>query len=148
MPTVKSIRPDVRTAMTAALNTNLGYIWRGHDKRSGAQAGNGTLLMLERRGWARLVRAMITDTSGRLRLQVLGGWITRAGRSALRDTIIDNRLPMPARLTLPGETPGDVITRIDRYKSIAHLMDPFELLATVGVPGRDTDRLLAEAGIS
>ena len=126
----KTMRPDVYAALLAALDTNGGYLWRGRDKQPGAQAGPGTLLMLERRGWVRLVRAIVQKSDGRDYLEVFGGWVTRTGRSVLRDEVIRLGAPMPARLARPGQPAGRSVTR--------HV-DPFALVAS----GRPVEPALA-----
>lgn len=131
----KKMRPDVYAALLAALETNGGYVWRGRDKQPGAQAGLGTLLMLERRGWVRLVRAMIRKSDGRDHREVFGGWVTRAGRSALRDEVIDRGAPMPARLARPGQPAGVVAGP----RSVTRYVDPFALVAS----GRPAEPVLA-----
>jgi hypothetical protein len=99
----KPLRDDLYGAMYAALTSNAGFIYRGRDKQTGPQAGLGTLLMLERRRWVRLVRVTITTPgTGQRRREVAGAWILPLGRSVLRDEITRRGHDMPARLVLPA----------------------------------------------
>lgn len=106
-----TIREDLYRAMRAAFTSNAGFIYRGRDRQTGPQAGPGTLLMLERRRWVRLVRVAITDpVTGQTRLEVAGGWLRPLGRAVLRDEITRRGDDMPARLVARRPRPATLAT--------------------------------------
>lgn len=144
----KTIRDDLYGAMRAALSTNAGYIYRGRDRQPGPQTGRGTLLMLKRRGWIRLVRVTITTPgTTRRRREVAGGWLLPLGRLALRDEITRRGGDMLAR---PASRPPHPVSPVSashrrpvtparaagalpfRPRSVTANVDPFVLLTTGG----------------
>lgn len=156
----KPIRNDLYGAMRAAITGNAGYVYRGRDHQPGPQAGLGTLLMLERRGWIRLVRATVVLNTGRRRREVAGGWLLPLGRAALRDEITRRGDDMPDRLALRPARPATPVTAmlarvaapaaaaapartatalLDRpaRRAVTTLIDPFALIATGGGRGDD-----------
>lgn len=103
----KPLRDDLYEAMRTAITGNAGFIYRGRDRQTGPQAGLGTLLKLEDWGWVRLVRVrVITPGTGQVRWEKAGGWLTRKGRTALRDEILRRGADMPARLARPASRPA------------------------------------------
>lgn len=142
----KTIRADVYNAMREALTSNTGFIYRGRDRQDGPQAGLGTLLMLARRGWVRLVRAKVENArTGQIHHEVAGAWVLAPGRTALRNEITRRGDAMPARLALPTRTatpahpvapaapatrPHVVTALFDRPRSLTTWVDPFALIGT------------------
>ncbi|MFI7608829.1 hypothetical protein ACIBTV_27465 [Micromonospora sp. NPDC049366] len=104
-PTTDGIRPTVYAAMRAAITTNGGFIYRGGDHQTGPQASRGTLIHLEKWGWARLVRVTVT-IRGQRRREIAGGWLLPMGRTVLRDEILRRGDDMPARLARPARRPA------------------------------------------
>lgn len=121
--TTKPLRDGLYATLLAALDRPQHRIDRGPDHTDGAVAGHGTLLMLERRGWARLQRDRVAGPAGRPAREVTGGWLLPYGLAVLRDEVLRRGDTMPAALTRPAArtaTPAPSIT--------GHV-DPFALIA-------------------
>jgi hypothetical protein len=114
--TTKPIRTSLYATLIAALDRPQHRIDRGPDHTPGAVAGLGTLLLLERRGWARLQRDHVAGDDGRPAREVTGGWLLPYGLSVLRDEVLRRGDPLPAALATPRRRTADA--------------DPFTLVTT------------------
>lgn len=117
MPTRGDIRDDLYKAMRAAITDNTGYLFRGRDKQPGAQVGKGTFTHLARWGWVDVVKVEIVKR-GQIHHEIAGGWLTRAGRAALRAEILRRGDTMPDRLATP-RTPAPSRSVADRQATTA-----------------------------
>ena len=122
------MRDALYDTLRAALHRPDYRIDRGSDSDPGPIAGLGTLLMLERRGWARLQRDTVTHPrTGQPAREISGGWLVAYGRAALRAEVTRRGDAMPRQLARPGDRPAPT-----PRASLTCQVDPFALVAAAG----------------